>query len=187
MKVIGGGRWLISTLPIRPESLMENGKGCLLFVLFVACAAVFVWHTSDSLPPLVASHFGTSGTANGYMPRTFYIRFMLAFVLGLPTIMTFVTWRALGSAKTRINLPNRDYWLAPERRAETIAFLRAGLLWFGVLLVAFLCFAHWLVVLANRTQPAHLVEPWFFGGLGVFVIAVCLWLMLLLGHFRSRA
>jgi uncharacterized membrane protein len=166
---------------------MENGKGFLLFLVFVACAAVFVWHTSDGLPPLVASHFGTSGTANGFMPRTFYVRFMLALVLGLPTIMTFVTWRALGSSNARINLPNRDYWLAPERRAETIAFLRTALLWLGVLLVAFLCFAHWLVVLANRTHPALLVEPWFFGGLGGFVIAVFIWLMVLLGHFRTRA
>lgn len=132
---------------------MENGKASLLFLFFVVCAAVFVWHTSDGLPPLVASHFGTSGTANRFMPRTFYVRFMLAIVLGLPTILTLVTWRTLVSPKARINIPNRDYWLAPERRAETIAFLRAGLLWFGVLLVAFLCFAHWLVVLANRMQP----------------------------------
>jgi uncharacterized membrane protein len=166
---------------------MENGKASLLFLFFVVCAAVFVWHTSDGLPPLVASHFGTSGTANRFMPRTFYVRFMLAIVLGLPTILTLVTWRTLVSPKARINIPNRDYWLAPERRAETIAFLRAGLLWFGVLLVAFLCFAHWLVVLANRMQPAHLAEPWFFLGLGTFFVAVFIWLMVLLGHFRTRA
>lgn len=166
---------------------MGHGKGSLLFILFVVYAAVFVWRTSDGLPPLVASHFGTSGTANGFMPRTLYVRFMLTFVLGLPTFMIFVTWHALGNSKAGIHLPNRDYWLAPERHAEAISFLRAGLLWFGVLLVAFLCFAHWLVVLANRTRPAHLSEPWFFGGLGVFIIAVFVWLKVLLGHFRTRA
>lgn len=166
---------------------MANTKSPLLFLLFIACAAVFVWHTSQELPPLVASHFGASGDANGFMPRDFYIRFMLAFVLGLPTLMTFVTWRALGGSKARINIPNRDYWLAPERRAETIAFLRAGLLWFGVLLLTFLCFAHWLVVLANQAQPAHLDATWFLGGLGVFAVALLVWLIMLMSHFRQRA
>lgn len=161
-------------------------KWVLFFLFFVACAAVFVWQTSAGLPPLVASHFGAAGTANGFMPRTLYVRFMLAFVLGLPTVMTFVTWRALGSSNARINLPNRDYWLAPERRAETVAFLRSSLLWFGVLLVGFLCFAHWLVVLANRSQPAHLVERWLWGGLVGFMVAVFVWLIVLWSRFRAQ-
>ena len=165
---------------------MENSKAPLLFLLFVAGAAVFVGHTSNELPPLVAAHFGTAGAANGFMPRSFYVRFMLAFVLGLPTVMTFVTWRALGRSDARINLPHRDYWLAPERRAETIAFLRRGLLWFGFLLVTFLCFAHWLVVLANRTHPPQLAESWLLVGLGCFFVALCIWLKVLLGHFRTR-
>ena len=164
---------------------MENGIRSVLFLLFVAGVALFVWHTSAGLPPLVASHFGTSGTVNGYMPRTFYVRFMLAFVLGLPTLMTFVTWHALGSSKARINLPNRDYWLAPEQYAETIAYLRSGLLQFGLLLVTFLGYVHWLVVLANRVQPARLSESWFYGGLGVFLIALFIWLKRLIGHFRD--
>ena len=125
--------------------------------------------------------------ANGFMPHDFYVRFMIAFVIGLPTLMVFVTGHVLGGSKARINLPNRDYWLAPERRAETIAFLRAGLIWFGVLLVTFLCYVHWLVVVANRVQPAQLSEPRFFGGLVAFFVALLIWLKVLLGHFRARA
>lgn len=125
--------------------------------------------------------------ANGFMPRDFYIRFMIAFVIGLPTLMVFITGFALGSSKTRINLPNRDYWLAPERYAETITFLRAGLVWFGVLLITFLCYVHWLVVVANSVQPAHLSEGRFFGGLIAFFVSLLIWLKAFLGHFRARA
>lgn len=32
-----------------------------------------LWGTGDSLPLQVASHFDTSGTANGYMPRAVYL------------------------------------------------------------------------------------------------------------------
>lgn len=121
------------------------------------------------------------------MPHDFYVRFTIVFVIGLPTLMVFVTGHVLGRPKARINLPNRDYWLAPERRAETIAFLHAGLIWFGVLLVTLLCYMHWLVVVANSVQPPRLSEPWFFGGLVVSFVALLVWLKVLLGHFRVRA
>lgn len=166
---------------------MQNGKGSLIFSFFVACAVAFVWHTSNGLPALVASNFGASGMANGYMPHDFYVRFMVVLVIGLPTLMVFVTGHVLGSSKVRINLPNRDYWLSPERYAETIAFLRAGLIWFGVLLVTFLCYVHWLVVVANSVQPALLSESRLFGGLAAFFVALLIWLKVLLGHFRARA
>jgi len=166
---------------------MQNGKGSLIFALFVACAVAFVWRTSNGLPALVASHFGASGMANGFMPHDFYVRFMIAFVIGMPTLTVFVTGHVLGNSNARINLPNRDYWLAPERRAETIAFLRAALIWFGVLLVTFLCYAHWLVVVANSVQPARLSESRFFGALAAFFVALLIWLKVLLGHFRARA
>lgn len=166
---------------------MQHGKGSRLFLLFVACAAAFVWVTGLGLPNLVASHFGAAGTANGFMPRALYIGFMLVFVIGLPALLVFGSWFAIGSPSARINLPNRDYWLAPERRPKTITFLRASIMWFGVLLVVFLCYAHWLVVRANESQPVRLAESWFIGGLVVFLIATLNWLKVLFGRFRHRA
>lgn len=163
---------------------MQTGNGSRLFALYVASAAAFVWVTSVGLPGLVASHFGASGAANGYMTRTFYMVFMVGFVIGLPALMTFVTWYAVGTAKARLNLPNRDYWLAPERRAETTAFLRVGVLWFGALLVTFLCYAHALVVLANKAQPVHLAGSWFIGGLVVYFVVLLVGVRMLLGRFR---
>ncbi|MDA8140963.1 MAG: hypothetical protein M0036_20130 [Desulfobacteraceae bacterium] len=155
------------------------------FFFFVGCGGAFIWLTSKDLPPLVASHFGGSGFANGFMPHTVYVGFMLAFVIGLPVVAVALTWLVLGNPKARINVPNRDYWLAPERRAETVSHLRTSLLWFGVLLLSFLCYAHWQVVLANGRQPAKLANSWFIGGLVVFLALMLLWLKALLGHFRQ--
>ncbi|HEX9472714.1 MAG TPA: hypothetical protein VF931_00900 [Steroidobacteraceae bacterium] len=163
---------------------MQNGKGAGLFALYVACAAVFVWFTSVGLPPLVASHFGAGGTANGFMARSSYTLFMLAFVIGLPGLMVLVAWHAVGNDKARINLPNRDYWLAPERRTATVAMLRAGIQWFGVLLVAFLCYAHALVVVANKVQPPQLPESWFIGGLVIFFVVLMIAVRAFLRRFR---
>jgi uncharacterized membrane protein len=164
---------------------MQRGSASAIFLIFVAGAAAFVLFSSRMLPEVVASHFGASGAANGFMPRAFYIAFMLAFVIGLPVLLVFVTSFAIGSQSARINLPNRDYWLAPERRAQTIRVLRAGIIWFGALLVTFLCYAHWLVVLANEAQPARLAESWFLGGLAAFLLATLIWLKVFVVRFRN--
>lgn len=158
-----------------------------LFAFLVACAAVFVWVTSEQLPLLVASHFDGAGQPNGFMPRGGYRGLMLTLLIALPSLLIALTWWSLGASRARINLPNRDYWLAPERRAATVAYLRTGLLWFGVLLLAFLCYVHWLVVLANGQQPPRLDNAWFIGGLVSFLAALLIWLKAFLGRFRRNA
>ena len=163
---------------------MKIRAGLIGFAFFVACAAVFVWVTSHRLPELVASHFGGGGGANGFMPRTFYVRFMIAFVIGLPALLVAVTSFALGRPNARITIPDRGYWLAPERRAETIAFLRSGVVGFGVLLLTFLCYTHWLVVQANQSQPAQLAESWFLAGLVAFFAGLIALLWTIYVHFR---
>ena len=120
------------------------------------------------------------------MPRGLYIRFTLAFVVGLPALLVAVSRFALGRPGARINLPNRDYWLAPERRDQTIAYLRTLLARFSAALVVFLCYVHWLVVRANEVQPAHLSNSAMFAGLGAFVVFALIWTRLLLRRFRSR-
>lgn len=157
----------------------------MLLLILVADAAFFVWVTSRSLPQVVASHFGASGIANGLMPRAFYVRFILAIVVALPLSLVFLPSLALSNPKARINLPNREYWLAPHRRSETISFLRQHLARFGLVLVVFLCYVHWLVVRANAVVPSSLSSPWFFGGLGVFLVSTIVWGIVFVGRFRN--
>jgi uncharacterized membrane protein len=168
------------------SSVKSSFKGSLFFLCFVALAALFVWHTGQALPERVASHFDGSGTANGFMPRTIYLRFMLALVVGLPVVTTWATGASLNKPGARINLPNRDYWLAPERREQTLASLRAGMRWFAVLLMMFLGYAHWLVVKANLAEPVTLNNSRFVTGLVIFMMAMLIWMKLFLGRFRHR-
>ena len=156
------------------------------FLLLAACAAAFIWLTSRGLPSVVASHFEANGYANGFTTRGGYVGLMLVFVAGVPTLLVTVMYIGLGRPNARINLPNRDYWLAPERRTETVAYLRAHMARFAVALMALLCYVHWLVVRANQAQPPRLASPWVNGGLAVFIIFAVLWTRTLLRRFRAR-
>jgi uncharacterized membrane protein len=164
---------------------MNKSTAEILFLLAVAGAALFVARTGGTLPDVLATHFGPSGAANGFMTRTFYVRCMLMFVVLLPLALNFLIGRVLRLPNTRVNIPHREYWLAPERRANTIDLLQRHMKFFGVLLVAFLCYVHWLLVQANTLSPPALDNERFVGGLAAFMVALITWIVVLRRSFRS--
>jgi hypothetical protein len=85
-----------------------------------------------------------------------------------------------------INVPHREYWLAPERIDSTIGYLRGHAVWFAVLFTALLCFVHWEVVQANMRTPARLAAQPFVIGLVAYVVAVLFWIAAMIRHFRQR-
>jgi uncharacterized membrane protein len=153
----------------------------LLLVLFVA--AGFVWLTGGDLPPVVASHFGSGGAANGFMGKGTYTAFMLAVVVAVPALIGFSGQLVRVLPLQLVNLPNKQYWLAPQRRAATLDSLSSLSVPFALALVVFLCFVHWLVVQANAVQPARLPEGSLLVGLAVFGVATVLWLVVLFRRF----
>ena len=66
-----------------------------------------------------------------------------------------------------INLPHRDYWLAPERRYETFQWLRWFLLWVSCLETAFLTAIHVMIMLANRAPGGMLSSPMMYTTMAV--------------------
>ena len=157
----------------------------LIFMAVLAAAGVFVFGSSSALPERVASHFGSAGAADSFMSRGGYVTFMLAFVVGLPLVTTGIMTLVFRSATTSLNIPNRDHWLAPERRASTLAFLTRHSMRFGACLAVFLSYVHWLVVQANLRQPAALSNSAIYTGLALFALTIVLWTVWLLLAFRT--
>ena len=166
---------------------MQNAPGVRRFALTLAAAAIFIIWTGASLPDIVASHFAAGGAANGRMPRTVYLPLILLLTIGLPALSVFASWHALGRPGARINLPHADHWLDPQRRVQTLADTRAALLRFCTALLLFLCYAHWLVVRANRSVPVRLDESGFLGGLAVFLLVTGAGTWRFLRRFRRIA
>ena len=164
--------------------MLNKSAAAISFYLVMALAALFVVRTGGTLPDVVATHFGPSGAANGFMPRPLYVRFMLIFVVLLPLALNFLIGRVLKLPNTRINIPHREYWLAPERRADTVERLRRHMNFFGVLLAAFLCYVHWQVVQANTHSPPVLDNGRFSTGLAAFMVALVVWIVVLRRNFR---
>jgi hypothetical protein len=82
-----------------------------------------------------------------------------------------------------INLPNKDFWLSPERREETFYFLRTQMAWFGCALLAFLLYVMELVFRANLRTPPRLNNAAFVPALLAFIAFSTIWTMRFVFHF----
>ena len=153
------------------------------FIAMLLLATAFVVTSSHQLPTHVAVHFDASGQATSFMSGGQYRLFILAFAIGLPIVLV-ATLRSVYSRAKNFNLPNREYWLAPQRIFRTRSFLVAHGVWFGTLFTGLMCFVHWLVLDANRQIPPTLSNQAFFIGLLAFFGCMVAWLGTLLIAFR---
>jgi hypothetical protein len=51
---------------------MKKSAVDMAFFLVLAVAALFVIRSGGTMPDVVATHFGPSGAANGFMSRSFW-------------------------------------------------------------------------------------------------------------------
>lgn len=74
----------------------------------------------NSAPGLVPSHFDAAGSPNAWSSRDEFFTFQVAVTLGVAALFIGIAWLLKSTPARLINLPNKSYWLAPERREETM-------------------------------------------------------------------
>lgn len=104
----------------------------VFMLLCVACVAHALYYY-PRLPAQVARHFGESGQPNAWCSK---MQFLVLYV-GTVSVMV-LTFLGIGLALPKLpdwalNIPRKDYWLAPERRQPTVARVATSLLWLGSL------------------------------------------------------
>lgn len=139
-----------------------------LMLTLLAKAAV-VW---SRLPERVAVHFDASGVPNGWSSRS-GLSLTILVLMALFAASYLATGLIARVPDRLINLPRKAYWLAPERRAETLEWLAGWTRWFLVVTLAFLVLTFITVFEANLVVPPRLALPgWFIGGFIVVVVAM---------------
>lgn len=154
-----------------------------LFAIPPVLAGLQAWRAYDRLPDRVATHFNFAGQPDGWMsPQGFF-----AFYIGLLGFMSLVFGGVpllVHKLPPRlVNLPNRDYWLAPERRDATIEDLSARTSFFGLLVLLFIVGVHELVLRANLGNGILATTPLWIALAGLFAFAG-VWMVRL--HRRYR-
>lgn len=159
-----------------------------LFLVLAVLGAVQYGYYAPRLPEMLGSHFGGNGAVNGWQSKAAFFSIELAVVV-LAAVVGFGIPRIIGAMPVSlINLPNKEFWLGPERREETLLYIRVWSAWFGCGLLAFLLFVMELAFRANLQSPPRFNNGAFVPALLGFVVFDTIALVSLILHFsRTRA
>ena len=146
----------------------------LVLAPFVAAGHFAAYYSV--LPLRVASHFGANGVADGWMSRgafgVTYVGTVVLMVVLFGGISALVRRLPVGL----INLPHREYWLAPPRREETLRRLDVDMGWMGLGTIVLLIVTFQLCLEANRNGTFRLSNA-IWGVLAVYLVAMTAWLV----------
>ena len=130
----------------------------LFLLLALAVIAQAFWQR-DRLPQRVATHFNAAGQADGWMTRDAQTAAHIALVLFIAVMLEGLARLSPRLPDGLVNLPHRDHWLAPERRAATHAWLAGLTRLIGCVLMLFFLALFHLVYRANLGGTPMLPAP----------------------------
>ena len=133
----------------------------------------------------MASHFDGSGRPDGFQSRDAFFTLSASML-----VMTVLIFGGLGALFRVIpskwfNLPNRDYWLGPERREETIDYISSQMEWFGSASLVLYLYVIQRVVETNRTSEPRLDSASMFVVLGLYLLFTGVWVARFILRFRK--
>lgn len=149
--------------------------------LLLAAAAQAIYYL-PKLPNPMASHFAGNGVPNGWSsPGEFFAIILVVEALCAGAFLFTPMLRGLPDSM--INMPNKEYWLAPERREQTMQRLQHRMLTFGIATQLLLLYAVQLTIQANQAEPVRLSTNLGWA-IGVYVVGSLVWTFHLLRAYR---
>jgi uncharacterized membrane protein len=154
----------------------------LVYFLLLA-AGVSDWVRNYArMPARMASHFGANGQPNGWQTKEMFFVFTVGAVLMISVVGFVIPWTLSAMPNRLINLPQKEYWLAAERRAETFRFFGTQMGWFGCAVLFVILYAISQAIQANLPE-GHFNSGGMWLVLVAFVVFSIVWLVHFLLHF----
>ena len=158
-----------------------------IFLAILAAGLLQCFHDFPLLPERIASHFGASGDANGWMTKSQFLMTYAAILLPALVLEFWMPRRIGRTTDKRLNLPNKEYWLAPERRAGTLAYFKNFFAWYGCAFLLLEVFAMGLAMRANFQSPPRIPTVPIVTAIVVFLAFNIAWVVAMFRRFsRTR-
>jgi uncharacterized membrane protein len=136
------------------------------------------------LPARMASRFGPHGEVTDWQSKEQFFMTMVV-VVGVSFVAGFIVPLLIGVLPANmVNLPHKEYWLAAERREETMRYLSMKMEWFACAVLFLLLFVTSEAINANVPSHGQFDSGATFAALFGFVAFIGIWTMLLRRHFN---
>jgi uncharacterized membrane protein len=160
-------------------------KQLAIMVFLVLASVVQTLYYYPQLPGVVASHFNAEGTANGWQSKGAFFGIYYGVMMLIVLVFSGSTLLFDRIPDSLINLPRKDYWLAPERREETFAFINGQMMLFGNATLVFILVVFELAIRANLTSKQQLPSSIMLPLLGAYILASAVWTIRFILRFRK--
>jgi hypothetical protein len=161
----------------------QRARSLVSLICLMVFSVTFVIYTSYYLSGNVATHFDVNNQPDGWITRNAYLLLILSLLISIPTVISVGISMLSQKCPHLINLPNRDYWLAPPRSKESLDFLAAHAYRLGRLVIVLMTGLHYVVLVANRSEPPALPQSWLMAIVLGFVLALAMWVLALYRRF----
>jgi uncharacterized membrane protein len=159
----------------------------ILLLIGMALAVLQIAHYYPLMPETMASHFDGAGRPNGYQSRGAFFALtavmlgaVVAIFIGLASLIRLLptSW---------VNLPHREYWLAPERRESSVEFIGRQMEGFGVATLLLLLLVVQAAIEANLAPQPRIDSDSMWLVLVLYFLYTAVWMVRFLRHFRMPA
>ena len=151
-------------------------------LLLVVGAADLAW-LYPQLPEHLATKFGAGGGAIGWSSRANWLTVHLLSVGFTTALMVGLRFGLRWIPASLVNVPNRQFWLAPERADQSRALLGDFILVMGLAILGFLIGLQHLTLSANLLAEPRLGNG-FWVVLGLYLAATAGGIAWLYWRFR---
>jgi len=147
----------------------------LIYLFLILVVLLHISHYYPHLPARVASHFNAAGHPDGWLPKKAFMAVYAGTVAlsALTCLLLSVFMKHI--PESFINLPRKDYWLAPERIDRTRDTISRKVLIMGLATTFFLIGVMHLVFVANLGPESNLPMMPFWLLLGGFCCFTLWW------------
>ncbi len=162
-------------------------KRAIAISVFVLLCLLYVGYALwcyPRLPEQVSCHFVASGQPDAWSSKMDYLRTHFITAAIMPAMLLGFGLAMPQIPDSLISLPNSDYWLAPERRQQTLDNIMTQLLWFGSLTMLSLLYMFHRTVMVNLGQAIELSNTWITTG--VYLALVTVWCIRICMRFNTR-
>lgn len=156
----------------------------IILVFLIAASVSHCVFYYPNLPEMMATHFNAAGKPDGWMAKSSFFLLEAGILLLIVSEFTLLPYLIGKFPTSLINMPNKEYWFAEERRARTLVVIGHFFEWLSAALLALFVGINQLVFRANLTGENLSSGSWII--LGAFLIFVVVWLITFIKTFKVK-
>ena len=155
-----------------------------IFIGLLVLAILQIAYYYPQMPHVMASHFDGAGVPNDWAGKNGFFALYAAILIMLAVVFLYLPQWSEKRANFGMKLPHRDYWLAPERIAQTQLFFRRQMLIMGIVHLLLAIVTIQMAIEANFNK-SPVLDRRIFTILMAYFVFLAIWLIYFFLHFRK--